>query len=213
MRGEPPESMLRARTNEEELMDVIDQLEEILPEVSDIAGRVRPDQFDNTSPCSKFTVRDLFDHMIGGASQFAPQLRGETPDPTTEAEALTDATRPAKLRAALEDILAAAKVPGSFGRTVQLPFGAVPGEVLARFLTVDGMVHAWDIASATGQQYDPGDALAGSVLATAHDLIAPAMRDGETFASEQSVPDDAPAIVRLAAFTGRSVDTTIPRNN
>lgn len=193
-------------------MEVIDQLEAILPTVSDVAGRVRPDQFDNGTPCSKFVVRDLFDHMIGGIAQFAPQLRGEAP-PEPAPVVLEDSERPAALHAALEEILAAAKAPGAFGRTVHLPFGAVPGEVLARFLTVDGMVHAWDIATATGQQYDPGDALTAPVLTTAQGLIGPAMRDGETFAAEQTLPTDAPGILRLAAYTGRDVGTTNERSN
>jgi uncharacterized protein (TIGR03086 family) len=186
-------------------VDVISQLESILPTASDVADRVRPEQFDDPTPCATFTVRDLFSHMIGGASQFAPQLRGQTPSASIESSPLADPERPAALRAALEDLLAAVKEPGALGQTVQLPFGAVPGEVLARFLTVDGMVHTWDIATATGQEYDPGDALAESVLATARDLIAPDMRDGDTFAPETAVADTAPAIVRLAAFTGRSV--------
>ena len=186
-------------------MDVISQLETILPKVSEVAGSVRPDQFDNPTPCTSFVVRDLFDHMIGGASQFAPQLRGEDAAAPGEMADLDDADRHAALRAALVDLLDAAKSPGALGRTVQLPFGAVAGEVLARFLTVDGMVHTWDIATATGQQYTPDERLVSAVLATAHDLIAPAMRDGETFAAETSVPEAAPAIARLAAFTGRTV--------
>ena len=187
-------------------MDVISQLESILPTVSEVAGRVRPEQFDDPTPCATFAVRDLFSHMIGAASQFAPQLRGQTPSAPVDPTALSDAERPAAMRATLEDLLAAVKAPGALGQTVELPFGAVPGEVLARFLTVDGMVHTWDIATATGQEYDPDDALAGSVLATARDLIAPDMRDGDTFAPETVVADTAPAIVRLVAFTGRSVD-------
>jgi uncharacterized protein (TIGR03086 family) len=186
-------------------MGVIGQLESILPAVSEVAERVRPGQFDDPTPCAKFAVRDLFDHMIGAASQFAPQLRGQTQPASIDSNALSDAERPAVLRAALEDLLAAVKAPGALGRTVQLPFGAVPGEVLARFLTVDGMVHTWDIATATGQYYDPSNALVDAVLATARDLIAPDLRDGDTFAPETAVADGAPAIVRLAAFTGRSV--------
>lgn len=183
-------------------MDVIEQLEVILPNLADTAARVRSDQFDDATPCASFRVRDLFDHMIGGAAQFAPQLRGESP--AAPPEGLTDADRPAALRRALDDLLDAVRHPGALGRTVELPFGQVPGSVLARFLTVDGMVHTWDIARATGQEYSPPDALAAEVLAAARDLIAPAMRDGDTFAAEVPVAADSPPLTRLVAFTGRA---------
>lgn len=186
-------------------MDVITQLESILPTVSNVADRVRSDQFDEPTPCASYKVRDLFSHMIAGASQFAPQLRGDPSAAVADPASLSDEERPAALRAALEDLLAAAKSPGALGQTVHAPFGAVPGEVLARFLTVDAMVHTWDIATATGQKYDPPEELAASVLATAHDLIAADMRDGDTFATETPVPADASTLVRLVAFTGRAV--------
>lgn len=205
MRASQPPVIIGA-PNEEEAMDVIAQLESILPTVSDVAGGVKSDQLDDPTPCATFKVRDVFSHMIGGASQFAPQLRGQAPAGPVDPASLTDAERLAALRAAMEELLAAAKSPGALGRTVQLPFGKVPGDVLARFLTVDGMVHTWDIATATGQEYDPPEDLVASVLASAHDLIAPEMRDEDTFAAATPVPDTAPAIVRLVAFTGRAVD-------
>jgi uncharacterized protein (TIGR03086 family) len=186
-------------------MDVITQLDSILEGVSRVASGVRPDQFDNPTPCAQFVVRDLFDHMIGGASHFAPQLRGESPAGAIDPATLSDAERPAVLRGALDDLLDAAKSPGALGQTVEVPFGAVPGEVLARFLTIDGMVHTWDIAVSTGQAYAPDDALANTVLGTARELIAAGMRDGDTFGSETAVPDDASPITRLVAFTGRAV--------
>ena len=182
-------------------MDVIAQLDEIVPAVSNLAAGVRPDQIDNETPCANFRVRDLFDHLIA-AGAIAAQLRGETPEaPPT----LTDDERPIALKAGLADLLDAAKTPGAGERTVTLPFGAIPGEVVLRFLTVDGMTHATDIARATGQTYEPDPALVEEVLASARALIAPEMRDGETFAAETPVPADATALTRLIAFTGRAV--------
>lgn len=182
-------------------MDVLTQLDKILPDVAARAASIRLDQMDNATPCAAFRVRDLFDHMIGGAAQFAPQLRGE-PVPADVA-VLTDADRHAAMKRALEDLLDAAKAPGAFDRPVQLPFGTVPGVVLARFLTVDGMVHRWDLGRAVGERYEPPADLAEAVLASARELIAPELRDGTTFAAEVEVAADAPAITRLVAFTGR----------
>ncbi|HEX6418217.1 MAG TPA: TIGR03086 family metal-binding protein [Acidimicrobiales bacterium] len=185
-------------------MNTIEQLEVIVDDLQRLAANVRPDQFGNETPCTKFAVRDLFTHMIGGAGQFAPQLRGLAA-PESPPAGLDDAALPGALRAALDDLLDAAKAPGAYDRTVTLPFGQVSGEVLVRFVTVDGMVHASDMARSTGQAYAPAEELAGEVLATARDLIQPAMRDGDTFAPETPVAGDASNLTRLVAFTGRAI--------
>lgn len=185
-------------------MDTIQQLEVIFADAERIGDGIGPDDMDRPSPCADFRVRELFGHMIAGASQFAPQLRGGQPTGTPpDVGGMTSAEASAAFRAALDDLLAAAKAPGAFDRTVTLPFGAVPGEVLARFLTVDGMVHTWDLARASGQRYAPSDELAGEVLATARALIAPPMRDGDTFKDEVEAPAGASNLDRLVAFTGR----------
>jgi uncharacterized protein (TIGR03086 family) len=185
-------------------VNTIEQLEVIVDDLQRLAAGVRPDQFGNGTPCAKFAVRDLFGHMIGGATEFAPQLRGE-PAPGPSPIELDDDDLPRAMAAALDDLLAAAKAPGAFDRTVTLPFGQVTGEVLVTYLTVDGMVHASDLARSTGQDYAPTEELAGQVLSAARTLIQPGMRDGDTFAAETPVPDGAPNLTRLIAFTGRDI--------
>jgi uncharacterized protein (TIGR03086 family) len=185
-------------------MNPIDQLDVIVDDLQRLAAGISPSQFGNETPCARFAVRDLFGHMIGGAAQFAPQLRGEAAaDPA--AVDLDSDKLPQMMSDALDDLVAAAKSPGGFERTVTLPFGRVPGEVLVGFLTVDGMVHASDLARSTGQDYAPSEELAGEVLATAQALIRPEMRDGDTFAAETPVDDGASNLTRLVAFTGRQI--------
>ena len=183
-------------------MDVIEQLDEIISLVNKQAAQVEIGQMGNQTPCKDFAVRDVFDHMLGGAGVVAAQLRGVEPTPI-DPSTLTDRDRLEAFPPAMIDLLEAAKAPGALERQVTLPFGTVPGEVVARFLTVDGLVHAWDMARATGGTYDPSEETVERTLATAKELIAPEMRDGDTFAAEVTVPDDAPAIDRLVAFTGR----------
>ncbi len=184
-------------------MDLIEQLGIILPAVQERIAQVPVEHLDDPTPCSAFRIRDLLDHIIGGASAFAPQLRGD--DPPGEPPPLTDETRLIAAITALDELLAAAKSPGAFERIVRLPFGEVSGEVLARFVTVDGMVHTWDLARATGTPYDPPDELTLSVLASARELIGPELRDGDTFADEVPAPAGASPLIQLVAFTGRVV--------
>ena len=182
-------------------MDVIEQLEEIVPTLSAKVAEVRPDQFDAQTPCANFLVRDLFNHLLV-APFFAGQLRGDADAAPIDGAAVRDDRRQEAVMAALADLLVAVKSPGALARAVTLPFGVVPGEVLARFLTMDGMVHTWDLSRAAGLPYEPPTPLADQVLQTAHQLIAPEMRDGDTFAAE-TAPADSSALTRLVAFTGR----------
>jgi uncharacterized protein (TIGR03086 family) len=187
-------------------MDTTEQLEAILPDLRAIAGTITPDQLDDPTPCARFDVRGVMNHMIGGARFFAAQFRGDpVPAPPEPGVDLAGDDPVAAFTTAIDELADAVRTPGALDRTVVAPFGEVPGEAVARFLTVDGMVHAYDLAWATGQDYSPPEALAAEVLATAQQAIAPPMRDGDTFADAVTVPADASALTRLVAFTGRAV--------
>jgi uncharacterized protein (TIGR03086 family) len=187
-------------------VDTQEQLEAILPSLADIARHITPDQMGNPSPCAAFDVRGVMSHMIGGAGFFAAQFRGEpVPTPPAPGTDLTGDDPAATFVAAMDDLLAATRAPGAYERTVVAPFGEVPGAMVARFLTLDGMVHAYDLATATGQSYSPPDDLVAEVLAFAEQAIAPEMRDGDTFAAAVTAPADASTLEQLVAFTGRAV--------
>lgn len=187
-------------------MDTNEQLDVIVPSLVEIARNVRPDQLGNPTPCRDFDVRGVLGHMIGGARFFAVQFRGEpAPEPPAPGDDPGGDDPVETFVAAMDELLAATKTPGAYERTVISPFGEVPGAAIARFLTLDGMVHAYDLASATGQTYAPSEELAAEVLAFAQQGIAPQMRDGDTFAEPVTPPADASNLIRLVAFTGRSV--------
>ncbi len=182
------------------LMHALDQIDLLGPVLAGVVGAITPDQLDNTTPCAGFSVRGVLDHMVGGASAFAAAFRGQAPPAdTAPADDILAAFAPA-----LGDLVAAMHEPGALERTVQAPFGAVDGDTFARFVALDGLVHGWDLAIATGQTYTPPDALVAEVTAFAQGAIDP-LRDGDTFAAATEAPERANAMERLAAFTGRRV--------
>jgi uncharacterized protein (TIGR03086 family) len=177
-------------------MDPLAQLDELAPLLGDVVGAIAPDQLDQPTPCTEFTLRGVLEHMIGGATMFAAAYRGTTPAEPDTRDVLT------AFGPALSDLAAAINEPGALDRTVSAPFGDVPGETFARFVVLDGLVHGWDMASASGQSYEPSDELVAAVDAFAHQALDP-LRDGQTFgAAVQPAPDASP-IERLAAYTGR----------
>jgi uncharacterized protein (TIGR03086 family) len=179
-------------------MDVFSQLDELGPLLAGTVSRIDPDQLDNATPCAEFTVRGVLEHMIGGATAFTAAFNGTEPTTPDTTDVLASFTP------TLMALAGAIHGPGALERTIQAPFGEVTGATFARFVVLDGLVHGFDLATATGQAYEPSDALVGEVEDLAREMLAP-MRDGSTFAEPVAPPAGATPIERLAAFTGRSV--------
>lgn len=177
-------------------MDPLTQLDRLGPLLADVVTGISPDQLDRPTPCADLTVRGVLEHMIGGATSFAAAYRGQPPAEPDLRDVLGG------FGPALEDLAAAISAPGALDRTVAAPFGEVPGETFARFVVLDGLVHGWDLATATGQTYDPPADLVAAVDAFARQALDP-LRDGQTFADAAEPAADATPIERLAAYTGR----------
>jgi uncharacterized protein (TIGR03086 family) len=181
-------------------MDPISQLDEVLPLLNGLVAGVDESQLDRPTPCANFDIRGVLQHMIGGATMFAAAFRGEEPPSTATPDDVITA-----FPEAMDQLLAAVKTPGALDRTIDAPFGAVPGDVFARFVALDGLVHGWDIATASGQPYDPPADVVEAVDGFARQAIADGMRDGDTFAAAADAPAGASPLEQLVAFTGRSV--------
>jgi uncharacterized protein (TIGR03086 family) len=185
-------------------MGPLEQLAELEPLLDNVASGITANDLDAPTPCANFTVRGVLGHVIGGATQFAAAFRGEAP-PEVPADVADAPDVVARTGNALAGLMSAIRSPGALDRTVAAPFGEMPGDAFARFVVLDGLVHGWDLATATQQTYEPSDALVAEVDAFAHQAIAPAMRDGDTFANAVEPPAGATSIERLAAFTGRRI--------
>jgi uncharacterized protein (TIGR03086 family) len=185
-----------------EAMEPLEQLDELEPLLGKVASGITAADLDAPTPCANFAVRGVLGHMIGGATQFAAAFRGETaPDVAADVAEGPDVI--ARAGNALAGLMAAMRSPGALDRTIASPFGAMPGHQFARFVVLDGLVHGWDLATATHQPYEPSDTLVAEADAFARNAIAPALRDGDTFADAVDPPVGATPIERLAAFTGR----------
>ena len=78
-----------------------------------------------------------------------------------------------------------------------------PVRLLASVLAFGLLVHGWDYAAGTGHPADVPDSLANYVLEIAKKIITPERRANGDFGDPVEVDDNAPAIDRLVAFTGR----------
>lgn len=185
-------------------MEPTAQLREIVPGIVTTFDGINASQLSAPTPCSDFTVSGVIDHMVVLGSQFAYLFRGEEPVPVA-APAATEEVPAEQFHAVMDDLLDAVHSPGAMDRTITAPVGEMPGDAFAKFLALDGLVHGWDLATATGQPYDPPAEVVDAVAAFAGGAIRPEMREAGMFAHPTTPPPGATPLERLVAFTGRCV--------
>ncbi|MBN6038501.1 TIGR03086 family metal-binding protein [Amycolatopsis sp. 195334CR] len=184
-----------------------DDLTTVLDVVGDLVAAVRNDQWDSTTPCPEWSVRELVNHMVIGNRLFAGILRGEAAvapgalDPKARDALGTDPV--AAYRDAAKDLLAAFGQPGVLDRMFQVPVGLVPGIAALHLRAVEDLVHGWDLARATGQELEIDDEIVERELEFTRAKLADVPPDRSPFAPARRISDDATPLDRLAALLGR----------
>lgn len=186
-------------------MEGNEQLQVIIPMLKQVGIGIKSEQLDGPTPCVSFTVAGVLGHMTGLATAYAPAFRGDPSPGEGESSALDQSDLPAKFQQAMDALLEAVQSPGALQRTIDTPFGLMPGSTFARLVAFDGLIHGWDLATSTQQAWNPPDDLVAEVDAFARQAIAPALRDGDTFAKETLAPPNATRLLRLVAFSGRKI--------
>lgn len=185
-------------------MEPTAQLVSILPALSDLVDQIQPPQLNNSTPCAKFTVTDVLNHMIMLGGSFSYWFRGEDA-PDLKAPPVDGFVPAAVFRKTMDDLLAAVQSPGAMERFISAPVGEMPGSTFARFVAFDGLIHGWDLASSTGLPYEIPPSVIASVDEFARSAITSDMRDGDTFKEATTAADNAGQLERLVAFSGRSL--------
>jgi uncharacterized protein (TIGR03086 family) len=173
-------------------------LEVLMP----VVDGVRTDQLDAPTPCVKWTVADLLGHLVGGGYIFAGALRGDPP-PSEAPAAPAPAQLQGALHGAVDDFNDAVGRLTDLEAPVPMPFGTMPAGAVLHLAACDLLIHAWDLARATGQPLAPPVALLDETDTVIRGMIAPELRDGDFFADEVTPPAGAGPLERIVAFSGR----------
>jgi uncharacterized protein (TIGR03086 family) len=167
-----------------------------------VVDGVRPDRYGDPTPCPEWSVRRLLNHLILGLKAYAARLSGGD-----EVDRSVDHIGPdpgASFRSAITSLRAVFAADGALERVYASPLGEHTGMFLCRTRVNEVMVHAWDLARATGQSTDLDPELAAECLEDFRQLqeakLLPHM-----FAPAQTYPADATVADRMAATAGRVV--------
>ena len=170
---------------------------------TDRVDAVAPDQWDDEA-LPDWTVGDLVAHLVSEQLWVPPLLAGEPaaegrfPDETSD---LLGNDPFIGWESAADDALSAFAEDDALMRTVHLTRGPTPAADYIGEMITDLVVHAWDLARATGGETDLEPELVTAALVLAERLP----EDGVPGLFDPPIPvsDSAPPQVRLLARFGR----------
>jgi len=189
-------------------MDSVALMRQVVASTNKVVKGTDPGQLDLQSPCTEWTVRDVINHITGGATMFAvcveegsvpENLLGELMGGDNLGDDYVKSWETASTRA-----ITAFEAPGALEKMVKLPFGEMPAGVAVNIAVFDVLTHAADIAVTTGQTIDD-TALVEAALELGQQMVGPDLRAPGMFDHERQAPEGASPTLRLLAFAGREV--------
>ncbi|WP_127552000.1 TIGR03086 family metal-binding protein [Actinoplanes sp. OR16] len=180
--------------------EISELIDEAAPAVTGVVRGTRDSQLGAATPCAEFRVRDLLNHLLQVAVNFQALARREDADWAPGPDRLTGDWRET-FAADVQRVRAGWSDPDVLDGVS--PGMGLPQRVLGLMLVVDLVVHGWDLARATGQDY----AVPPRLLAATTEflgIMAETGRQMGAFGPEVAAPDDAGELERLLALTGRN---------
>ena len=161
-------------------------------------------QLTAATPCTEWDLRTLLNHTILWTAYSAERRARDEPLPeelmSTDFVAQPDYAR--VYAAQLDKAVAAWSDPGAWDRELKVMGSPTPSADVGALLVAEMVLHGWDIARATGQEYHcTGPVLAATAKAVAAN--AELFRQYQGFAAPVALPEDAPEFDRLLATSGR----------
>jgi uncharacterized protein (TIGR03086 family) len=173
-----------------------------------IVSAITREQLADPTPCPKYDVAALIDHLVEAGHRAAALGRGHTPPPGDESPHVELPDAPTQLRRAAKEAAVAWDGDSALSTTFTMPWGEdYTGGTLVDMYLAELATHAWDLAKATRQLDKLDRSLALPALDGARAMIKPQYRDmvepGTPFGAEIPVPPSADRWECLAAFMGR----------
>ena len=185
-------------------MEPLTRLQTAIDQAAAVMDNVQRDDYSRPTPCPEWTARDLMNHMVGALVMFRDVAANGSVDPSIlEADHLGD-----DAAAALRDVGGAAvqgwSAPGKMDGMANLPFGEFPASFALGLPAMDMLVHAWDLAQATGQSVDWHSGLVGDVREFTGAMLADPQMRGDDFGPAVPAGPNDDEMTQLVRFLGRA---------
>jgi uncharacterized protein (TIGR03086 family) len=165
---------------------------------------IQNDQWERSTPCSEWTVRDLVNHVVNEDRWTTPLMEGKTIADVGDAldGDLLGNDPVGAWESASAEAIAAINAPGALERTVHVSFGDITGDAYANQLFSDHLIHAWDLARGIGD-VDKLDAELVEVCYTQLKPMEEALKASGAYGTKVEAPESADTQTKLLAVVGR----------
>jgi uncharacterized protein (TIGR03086 family) len=169
-----------------------------------VAGAAKTASLDQPTPCPDWDLRTLLNHTILWTAYSAERrAHGESVAEELMSKDFTAEPGYAEAyQAQLDRAVQAWSKPEAWAGDRNVMGNATPAAEIAAMLIMEMVLHGWDVAKATGQDYHCDGELAQALLGTVQ-AQGDMFRQYEGFAAVVPVPDDATAFDRALALSGR----------
>lgn len=182
-------------------MDKIGMLERTYAHTAHLLEGLPAGALRASTPCSGWDVHQLIDHMLGIIETFTALASGQEPTPSA---GLVGPDAAAAFATATSANLAAWREPEAMDRFLDVGLGPMAGSRAVLVNATDTLVHAWDLAKATGQDPLLPNDIADACYEAVRVLPLDAARAAGAFAPEVQVSPMADPTERLVALLGRT---------
>lgn len=174
--------------------------------VARLVAAVDDGQLGAPTPCPDYSVADLLDHVAGLAAAFVAAARKTTPEggsqpPLADGSRLKNGWRD-RIGADLASLAAAWRDPSAYEGQTEAGGVSLSGQEAALVALNEVVVHGWDLARSTGQDYAVDEASLAPCIAFGELFTDPEMR-GNAFGPVVPTPAGAPSLDRLVGLMGR----------
>jgi uncharacterized protein (TIGR03086 family) len=167
---------------------------------------------DAPTPCTDWDLRTLLNHTILWTS-YSAERRAHGESVAQELMTKDFTAEPgyqAHYAAQIGRAVQAWSDPKAWEGDIGVMGDATPAADVGAMLIMEMVLHGWDVAKATGQEYVCEDAVAAAVLDTV-EAQAELFRKYQGFKDIVPVPDRAPAFDRALSLSGRDPQWRPPR--
>lgn len=168
------------------------RLEPTVYTAADLVRGVKPEQWHDPTPCTEWDVRTLTNHLLQVATALDLAGRGEPVPAELWSRDLIDGPNPFE---SWTD-------PGELTATVTFGDDTMPGPMVQAMLASDLVLHGWDLAEATGQEFTCTPDAAATTLAFI-EQTADQGRAAGLYAQPVPVAEETPILDRALALSGR----------